>query len=74
MGLYFQTNVMVNGHFVAKLSDFGVSTITGATSTTQGTMAIGAFQYLAPEAFKQVLPTQQSDIWAFGCICLEVGT
>ena len=65
---------MVNGHFVAMLADFGISTMIGATSTTQGSMAIGAFQYLAPEAFKQVSSTQESDIWAFGCVCLEVGS
>ena len=70
---YFQTNVLVNGHFVAKLYDFGVSTLTDASSETQQDVNIGTFQYLAPEAFKQVLSTMESDIWAFGCICLEVG-
>ena len=65
---------MVNGHFVAMLLDFGISIMNGANSTTQGPMAIGTYQYLAPEAFRQVLPTMKSDIWAFGCICLEVGS
>ena len=65
---------MVNNHLVATLADFGISIMGGATSATQGTKAIGTFQYLAPEALKRNSPTQESDIWAFGCICVEVGS
>ena len=74
MRLYFQTNVMVNGHFVAMLLDFGISILSGVSSTTQGTMAIGTYQYLAPEIVIEGSQTLESDIWAFGCLSLEVGS
>jgi serine/threonine protein kinase len=58
------------------LADFGVSRIamTNAGITTAADSG-GTANWMAPELLTaEELPpaTQESDVWAFGCICYEV--
>lgn len=61
------------------LADFGLSRVimeeaTGLTTSSSK----GSCRWMAPELFGgietqiQVLVTTASDVWAFGCLCLEV--
>ena len=52
---------------IAKLLDFGISTIVQSSSVASGTVA-GTFPYMAPEALAG-RPCKQSDIWSL-CVTL----
>ncbi|KXN85914.1 PAB-dependent poly(A)-specific ribonuclease subunit PAN3 [Leucoagaricus sp. SymC.cos] len=69
-------NVLVSQSQRAMLADFGVSTV---VSTNVGTTTVGDFNgtphWMAPELLlsaEHPPPTEQSDMWGFGCICFEV--
>ncbi|KXN87569.1 hypothetical protein AN958_08450 [Leucoagaricus sp. SymC.cos] len=69
-------NVLVSQSRRAMLADFGVSTV---VSTNVGTTTVGDFagtpHWMAPELLlsdEHPPPTEQSDMWGFGCICFEV--
>ncbi|KXN91167.1 Actin-1 [Leucoagaricus sp. SymC.cos] len=69
-------NVLVSRSRRAMLADFGVSTIlnTNVGTTTAQDFA-GTIHWMAPEQLAEdelPPPTQQSDMWSFGCICFEV--
>ena len=71
-------NVLLDGQYHAKISDFGLSKIkleTGKTSTkVQG--KIGATCWLAPELFSMEedapLPTKASDVYSYGMVLWEI--
>ncbi|KXN87575.1 PAB-dependent poly(A)-specific ribonuclease subunit PAN3 [Leucoagaricus sp. SymC.cos] len=69
-------NVLVSQSRRAMLADFGVSTV---VSTNVGITTVGDFagtpHWMAPELLlsdEHPPPTEQSDMWGFGCICFEV--
>ncbi|KXN85919.1 Glyceraldehyde-3-phosphate dehydrogenase 2 [Leucoagaricus sp. SymC.cos] len=71
-------NVLVSRSERAMLVDFGVSTV---VSTNVGTSTAedfsGTVYWMAPElvvAEETLPPTQQSDMWGFGCVCFEALT
>lgn len=66
------------GH--ACLTDFGLTVLSDAT-TTQINSGAGSVQWMAPEilnptgfGLQQSVRTSASDIYAFGCVCLEVSS
>ncbi len=71
-------NVLLDGQYHAKISDFGLSKIkleTGKTSTkVQG--KIGTTCWLAPELFSMEedapLPTKASDVYSYGMVLWEI--
>ncbi|KAG9102378.1 hypothetical protein FS749_004164 [Ceratobasidium sp. UAMH 11750] len=65
-------NILVedNGE-IAKICDFGSSRISCGCYTGPDVQH-GTYQWYSPERFETDAPTTQSDIWAFGCIVLEV--
>ncbi|KXN81687.1 RGS domain-containing serine/threonine-protein kinase A [Leucoagaricus sp. SymC.cos] len=67
-------NVLVSNSRRAMLADFGISHV--PTTPLDTTMDIaGTFNWMAPELFNDgVLPTRESDIWAFSCTCYEMMT
>ena len=64
---------MINDLLQVQLSDFGLSQFSDASTTSFGSNQGGAVRWLAPEVLtKGLRPTYCSDIYAFGCVWLEV--
>eukprot|EP01059_Diplonema_ambulator_P002190 TRINITY_DN11845_c0_g2_i1.p1 TRINITY_DN11845_c0_g2~~TRINITY_DN11845_c0_g2_i1.p1 ORF type:complete len:415 (+),score=52.17 TRINITY_DN11845_c0_g2_i1:828-2072(+) len=69
-------NVLINKG-VCKLTDFGTATVmkedtkkhTGDAGETVGTLA-----YMAPEVMEGAPPAAAADIWALGCLLMELST
>ncbi|KAF9441922.1 kinase-like protein, partial [Macrolepiota fuliginosa MF-IS2] len=73
-------NVLISDNGRALLTDFGLSTlamttVAGATSTVAAGRTTA---FTAPELMEDIdsdkPPTKKSDVWSFGCLCLEVFT
>jgi serine/threonine protein kinase len=79
--LYFQMNVLLDDEWHARLADFGLTAFAEATMPSQSTSRRGSIRWMAPElhrpqsvgldVFKR---TPATDVYAFACICVEVGT
>ncbi|EIN09684.1 kinase-like protein, partial [Punctularia strigosozonata HHB-11173 SS5] len=69
------SNVLIDRSGYAKLADFGLSILLAERATTATTSA-GSYRWSAPELFTSADAhrTRQSDIYAFGCTCLEAHT
>ncbi|KAJ7844326.1 kinase-like domain-containing protein [Mycena leptocephala] len=72
-------NILMHGR-QAYLTDFGVATFiesdTSSKSTRGGSIRWMAPELLLPEVHQPGVPwkrTMASDVWAFGCVCCEVG-
>lgn len=77
MSRYLQANILINKDWSACLADFGLSIFSDATrsmTTNRG----GSLYWMAPELLDpdrfglQFARTPASDVYAFGCVCLEV--
>ncbi|KAL7192782.1 hypothetical protein ACSBR2_024576 [Camellia fascicularis] len=68
------SNIMLDSNFNARLGDFGLARAldTEKTSYTEAEGVLGTMGYIAPECFHMGKATQQSDIYAFGAVLLEV--
>jgi serine/threonine-protein kinase len=65
-------NVMLAGPRLAKITDFGLARIEGATRSTGTAGVAGTPAYMSPEQ-AQGLPTDhRSDIWSLGCVLYEM--
>mmetsp|Transcript_1556 Transcript_1556/g.4539 ORF Transcript_1556/g.4539 Transcript_1556/m.4539 type:complete len:668 (-) Transcript_1556:261-2264(-) len=66
-------NVLLDGNFNAKITDFGISQQLSEIGAEEGFS--GTVPFAAPELFVQDgKPSQKSDSYAFGCFMLEVLT
>jgi len=74
-------NILIDEHDNARLTDFALNTI--AIKVTEyyysSKFSGGTYQYLAPEfhdpeefGLQDVSPTTVTDIYAFGCLCVEL--
>ncbi|KZV93899.1 WD40 repeat-like protein [Exidia glandulosa HHB12029] len=67
------SNILVKGG-VAQLGDFGFS-VSLAEHTGRTSSHLGTARWFAPESLEEHSHrTQEADIWAFGCVILEVRT
>jgi serine/threonine-protein kinase len=67
-------NVLLAGPRLAKITDFGLARIEGATRSTATAGAAGTPAYMSPEQ-AQGLPTDhRTDIWSLGCVMYEMLT
>ena len=67
-------NVMLAGPRLAKITDFGLARMEGASQSTKTAGVAGTPAYMSPEQ-AQGLPTdQRTDIWSFGCVLFEMLT
>ncbi|KAG8969640.1 hypothetical protein FRC05_001005 [Tulasnella sp. 425] len=71
-------NVLINGNDEAVLTDFGLSSIVQSDqSDRSGSEGVqGTLRYMSPELLLEEDPplTLESDIWALGCLFLEIMT
>ncbi|KAG8906476.1 hypothetical protein FRB99_006791 [Tulasnella sp. 403] len=68
-------NVLVRVDTRAMLCDFGLSKSEEGMTATSNTNDGGTTRYRCPELFQQgSRPTLESDVWAWGCLLLEIVT
>ncbi len=65
------SNVLIDRHDVASLTDFGLSKGRGYTALTTGGQVLGTLDYLAPELIRGDPASPASDIYALGCLVYE---
>ncbi|XP_051139817.1 probable L-type lectin-domain containing receptor kinase S.5 [Andrographis paniculata] len=68
------SNIMLDSNFNARLGDFGLARALDneKTSYAEADGVLGTLGYIAPECFHTGKATQQSDIYAFGAVLLEL--
>lgn len=68
------SNIMLDSNFNARLGDFGLARALDneKTSYAEAEGVLGTVGYIAPECFHTGKATQQSDIYAFGALLIEV--
>jgi len=66
-------NVLINGEGRASIGGFGLSIILdgGPTGHTSSNFA-GSLRFLAPELLEEDARTMQTDVYAYGCTCIEI--
>ncbi|XP_020578504.1 L-type lectin-domain containing receptor kinase IX.1-like [Phalaenopsis equestris] len=66
------SNVMLDGHFNAKLGDFGLARLVDHERGSQTTMLAGTMGYLAPEIVTTGKASKETDVYSFGVVALEL--
>ncbi|PIN26044.1 Serine/threonine protein kinase [Handroanthus impetiginosus] len=68
------SNILVDGSFRAKISDFGLAKLVMTTNDGEEsvTRVVGTYGYLAPEYLRDGLATNKSDVYAFGVVLFEM--
>ncbi|CAM8891666.1 unnamed protein product [Rhodiola kirilowii] len=68
------SNILIDGDFNAKISDFGLAKLLGAGKSHVTTRVMGTFGYVAPEYANSGLLNEKSDVYSFGVVLLEAIT
>ncbi|KAB5574284.1 hypothetical protein DKX38_001478 [Salix brachista] len=68
------SNILLDGSFKAKISDFRLAKLVGKTGEGEATATkvVGTYGYLAPEYLSDGLATTKSDVYAFGVVLFEI--
>ena len=67
-------NVLLDTAGRPHIADFGISVVLTKTTRVAQTSVAGTFNYLAPEAYDDAGFGVEVDIWAMGCLLLEMLT
>ncbi|XVF70402.1 hypothetical protein PTKIN_Ptkin11bG0158600 [Pterospermum kingtungense] len=65
-------NILLDDHYEARISDFGLSKLLGINQSFTNTGIRGTKGYVAPEWFKTVPVTVKVDVYSFGVLLLEI--
>jgi serine/threonine kinase-like domain-containing protein STKLD1 len=71
--LYSKTNKHDLSDSILQLGDYGILTIM-KDARTKTRIPPGAFDYIAPEVIDSQEYNEKSDVWALGCILLDMAT
>ncbi len=66
------TNIMVTAEGQAKIMDFGLAKIIGATEISKTTTGVGTAAYMSPEQGRGESVDHRSDIWSLGIVMYEM--
>ena len=67
-------NIMISTKGEAKISDFGIAMVKGASSLSRSGGLTGSVHYMSPEQLRNVPLTPQTDIFSLGVVMYELLT
>ncbi|XP_044962412.1 LRR receptor-like serine/threonine-protein kinase SIK1 [Hordeum vulgare subsp. vulgare] len=68
------SNILLDEHFEAHLSDFGIAKCVPAAKTHASTYVLGTIGYIDPEYARTSRLNEKSDVYSFGIVLLELLT
>ncbi|KAG6538729.1 probable serine/threonine-protein kinase At1g01540 [Zingiber officinale] len=68
------SNILLDQHWNAKVSDFGLAKLLCSERTYVTTRVMGTFGYVAPEYASTGMLNERSDIYSFGILIMEIVT
>ncbi|VAH43444.1 unnamed protein product [Triticum turgidum subsp. durum] len=66
------SNILLDKHWNAKLSDFGLAKLLGPERSYVTTRVMGTFGYVAPEYAGTGMLNETSDVYSFGILVMEI--